>query len=345
MIGVSYMPRRARALLLLVLLHAGADRALGAERGRKPPEGGAVASAKGPPQATGPEVELSRAKLAYERGDYGAAIALLRPLLYPEVLLADEVQVVLGHKLLGMSLFFERDEAGAEQEFNLLLQIRPDFTLDPLVEPMKAVAFFDSLRKRNEGRLGEIRRRQQDEASRQRAAEEAARQRAEVLAKQQAPRVYIERVVSRRVSVLHFVPFGVPQLLEGRRPLGIALAVCESSMLAASLGTWLTVRLRYPEGRFPSGEYGTATGLTATYLTSGAVFWSLVAAGLIEALWHSRTEVTFRELPGPPSDLPPHLVPRPVRSRGAALRPLPFIPVSPLGAEPAGLGLSLGGPL
>src|SRR5689334_20183452 len=108
MIGMSYMPRRTCALLLLVLLHAGADRALGAERRPKPPDGGPVASAKGPGQQAPPEVELSGAKLAYERGDYDQAIALLRPLLYPEVLLGDEGQVVLAHKLLGLSSFFQR---------------------------------------------------------------------------------------------------------------------------------------------------------------------------------------------------------------------------------------------
>lgn len=337
------MPRRTCALLLLVLLHAGADLALGAERRPKATQAGAVATTQGGAQATAPEAELSRGKLAYERGDYGAAIALLRPLLYPEILLADEQQVVAAHKLLGLSYFFERDEGGAEQEFNLLLQLRPDFALDPLVEPLKAVAFVDGLRKRNEERLSEVRRRQRDEAARQRAAEEAAQRRAEVLARQQAPRVYVERTVTRRLSPLHFVPFGLPQLLEGRRRLGIALAVCETTTLAASVGTWLTVRLRYPEGRFPAGDYATATGLTATYLTSGAVFWGLVAAGLVEALWHSRTEVRYRELPGPPADLPQRLRPQ----RRASLRPMPFVPLSPLSpftAEPAGLGLTLGAP-
>src|SRR5579883_1062531 len=67
------------------------------------------------PAARTPEADLSRGKLAYERGDYEAAVQILRPLLYPAVALSDEQQVVQAHKLLGLSFFFLRDEAGAEQ--------------------------------------------------------------------------------------------------------------------------------------------------------------------------------------------------------------------------------------
>ena len=56
--------------------------------------------------------QLGRAKLAYQRGDYGAAVLLLHPLLYPQALLAQEDQVLLAHKLLALSYFFEHDEAG-----------------------------------------------------------------------------------------------------------------------------------------------------------------------------------------------------------------------------------------
>lgn len=281
-------------------------------------------------QGPGPEGDLWRAKLAYERGDYQAAIALLRPLLYPQALLPDEEQVVLAHKLLGLCAFFERDELRAEEEFNLLLQLRPDFTLDPLVDPLKAVAFVDGLRQRNKQRLEEIRRRQEAEADKRRRDEEEARRKAEEQRRREALRIYIERTVVHRLSPLHFVPFGVPQLREGRRTLGVLLAVGEGLTGAASIGAWLAVRLRYPTGTFPMGEYGTATALTATYLSTGAAFWGLVGAGLIEALWHARPEVRVRELPGPPPDLPPE-------QRKTQLR---LLPLAPPGSS---VGVELGG--
>jgi hypothetical protein len=125
------------------------------------------------PTDQSPEARLQRGKLAYQRGDYAAAVLTLRPLLYPQTLLAQEDQLLLAHKLLALSYFFEHDEPGAEQEFNLLLSLRPDFALDQLVDPLKAVAFLDEIRRRNEQRLEEIRHRQQEEEQRQKAEAEA----------------------------------------------------------------------------------------------------------------------------------------------------------------------------
>ena len=254
---------------------------------------------------SGPEAQLGRAKLAYQRGDYGAAVLLLHPLLYPQALLAQEDQVLLAHKLLALSYFFEHNEAGAEQELNLLLSLRPDFALDPVVEPLKAVAFLDDIRRRNEQRLQEIRRRQAEEEQRAKAETEALQRQAELLAQKQARRVYIERVVHKKFSALSLVPFGVPQLYGGRRALGGVLLTGELLTAGASVGSWLTVRLRYPDNTFPPHEFTTAQALTATYLTTGVVFWGLVLTGLIDALLHARTVTEVRELREPPKDLEP----------------------------------------
>lgn len=251
-----------------------------------------------------PEQKLARAKLAYLRGDYGATVGLLRPLLYPETLLAVEDQVILAHKLLAISAFFEHDEAAAEQEFNLLLSLRPDFALDPVVDPLQVVAFLDDIRRRNTERLQEIRRRQAEEEQRKRTEAEALQKQAEILAAQRARRVYIERVVHRRFSVLDLVPFGAPQLWAKRRAVGATLLVGQVLSGGGSLATWLSVRLLYPDGRVPSGQLKSAQALTGVYLGAGAVFWGLVLTGLIDALVHARTIVEVRELSAPPADLP-----------------------------------------
>ena len=74
---------------------------------------------------------------------------------------------------------------------------------------------------------------------------------------------------------------------------------------AASAGTWLTVRLRYPDNTFPAREYQAAQALTGTYLGTGSAFWVLVLAGLVDALWHARTSIEIRELAEPPKELAP----------------------------------------
>ena len=256
------------------------------------------------PEESASAQKLARAKLAYQRGDYGAVLSMLRPMLYPQVLLAQEEQVLLAHKLLALSYFFEHDEANAEQEFNLLLSLRPDFALDPVVEPLKAVSFLDDIKRRNEQRLAEIRRRQAEEEQRQRAEAEQIERQAEELARKQTRRVYLERVVQKRLSALDFLPLGVPQFVGGRRVLGGVLATGEVLTGAASLGAWLAVRLRYPDSTFPPRELTTARALTATYLSTGVAFWGLILTGLIDAILHARTRVDVRRLPGPPADMP-----------------------------------------
>ena len=65
----------------------------------------------------------------------------------------------------------------------------------------------------------------------------------------------------------------------------------------------VTVRLRYPDNTFPPREFTAAQALTATYLTTGVVFWGLVLTGLIDALLHARTVTEVHELREPPKDL------------------------------------------
>ncbi len=255
--------------------------------------------------ATTPEQKLERARLAYLRGDYGSAVATLRPLLYPQTLLAVEDQVILAHKLLAISAFFEHDEPAAEQEFNVLLSLRPDFALDPVVDPLQAVAFLDDIRRRNTERLQEIRRRQAEEEQRRRAEAEALQKQAELLAEKRSRRIYIERVIHRRFSALDLLPFGIPQLVARRRAVGAVLLVGEALSGGGSLGTWLAVRLLYPDGKVPTPQLKTAQALTGVYLGSGAVFWGLVLGGLVDALIHARTIVEVRELSAPPADFPP----------------------------------------
>jgi hypothetical protein len=109
------------------------------------------------------------------------------------------------------------------------------------------------------------------------------------------------------------------------------------------MGSWLTVRLRYPDNTFPPREYGTAQALTATYLTTGVVFWGLVLTGLIDALLHARTVVEVHELREPPKDFKESGPPR------VTLQPLLGTPVvgegTPGGLPPSALpsyGLQLG---
>src|SRR5262249_2077847 len=49
-----------------------------------------------------PAVEFERGKNAFARGEYGRAVELLRPLVYPEVRLETEGEIVQAHRMLGV---------------------------------------------------------------------------------------------------------------------------------------------------------------------------------------------------------------------------------------------------
>jgi hypothetical protein len=100
-----------------------------------------------------PAEQFDRARVAYERNDYGSVVSLLSPLLYPSIQLASADQVVEAHRLLGIALYKTRDRAGAEREFAVLLNSNPDFRLDRLVDGVELAQFVDKMRQHMEDDL------------------------------------------------------------------------------------------------------------------------------------------------------------------------------------------------
>ncbi|HEY7957029.1 MAG TPA: hypothetical protein VII38_17105 [Polyangia bacterium] len=236
-----------------------------------------------------PQVALQASELSYKKQRYQDVEQAVRPLLYPTIELSTEESVVEAHRLLALSYFFQKKMPEARQEVVALLALRPGFELDPIVEPPVAVSFFQNIRREQEGRLQEIRRRQQEEAERTRRETERKR----AAEKARAERVFIEKRVERHSRWLAMLPFGVGQLQNGQKGKAIFFAVSELATGALSLATWLNVYFRYPVGKdpatgalipqYPAGEATTAQGLVGTQLASGAAFWALVAWGIIDA--------------------------------------------------------------
>jgi len=136
---------------------------------------------------------LDQGRTAYDRGDYGRAIDTINPLLYPSIELGTEDEVVSAHKLLALSYFFVNKQKEAENEVTSLLALRPNYQLDPIVDPPVAVRFFDDVRKRQSERLNALKKRELEES--ERAHKEEERRLAEARAK--AERIYVDRRVLR----------------------------------------------------------------------------------------------------------------------------------------------------
>jgi hypothetical protein len=230
-----------------------------------------------------PQTSLEQGRLAYERGDYAEAVALLHPLLYPRIELGTEDAVVETHRLLALAELFQKQERDAEQEFVALLALRPNFELDPIVDPPSAVSFFQDVKLRQEARLAEIRRRQLEEETRRRREEQ--RRLEEQHAK--AERVYIERTVQQNSRLIALIPFGIGQFQNRHFKKAILFAVSEVLLGAWWAGMTLAIDQRYPSHRFPVDDKDTANTLLALQVSAAAAFWAVVGWGIIDA------QVTF----------------------------------------------------
>lgn len=248
---------------------------------------------------------LAVGRTAYERGDYARAIATIRPLLYPTIELGTEEEVVQAHRLLALSYFFVDEPKRAEEEFISLLALRPNYALDPIVDPPLAVRFFEEVKRRQGERLKAIQAREREERERRQREEE--RQRAQARAR--AERVYVDRVVERHSRLVAALPFGIGQAQNGQTGKAIAFGVAEGALGLTSLAAFLAIQYKYPVNpttlhrQFPADEARTATALVGLQLAAGAAFWATVVWGILDAeLLFKREVVTHtreREAPAP----------------------------------------------
>ena len=232
---------------------------------------------------TTPERVLQEAADAYVRSDFATVVKLLRPLLYPRMLLTSQAQVIPAYKLLGISYLFEKDKVQAEKQFMALLSLKTDWALDPLVDPPAAVKFLADVKRRNAERIKAILERERRERERKRIEEQRQRdeeRRRALLAAQS--QIVVERTITRHSYWINFVPFGAGQFQNGHRKKGYALLGAELSLGALSIGTALAVRFAYPNGLPPNDD--TARGLGITQVVSGALCLATVAYGIIDAL-------------------------------------------------------------
>ena len=229
-----------------------------------------------------PDEDLVAAGMAYDRGDYRSTITLLRPLLYPTIALPSQKKAIQARRLLGLSYLFEKDEPGAEKQFLAILAQRPGYRLDSLSDPAAALEFFQRVKRKNAELLEAIRKREELERL---AREQQAALREDAESEKNPHRgEYLQREVTRRNFWINLAPLGAGQFQNGHRTKGIVLASLQAALGALSLGTYLGLRLSYPDGQVPGDEWGQAQGLKYTQIISGAACLGLVAYGVIDAL-------------------------------------------------------------
>jgi hypothetical protein len=246
--------------------------------------------------AAPPSAEFTRGKAAYERAEYSRAIEVLRPLLYPELRLETEGQVVEAHRMLGVSHLFEKQNELAAQEFRKLLQMRPDYRFDALLDPPQVVDFFNGVLREYEGELARIEQRRKQ-------AEVEERQKREAYERSKNGPTVVERHMIRNSFTVNFIPFGAGQFQNGQRKKGYGFLISETTLAAVSVGAFATNFALY--GFRPKSPCQSQTGpcvadntdknrselLTRVQVVSGGLFFAVAAWGIADAILNFKPEV------------------------------------------------------
>jgi hypothetical protein len=251
-----------------------------------------------------PRETFERGRTAFGRAEYKRAIEILNPLLYPEVLLDSEGEVVQAHRMLGVSYLFAGRSDEAKREFHKLLELRPDYRFDPLLDPQQVVDAFNAVVKDEEGEIAAIEGRR-----RQRDAEIAARV-------QREQRLHATTTVlryERHSYLINFVPFGAGQFQNDQRRKGWFFFGAEAGLAAISVGALATNFALYganpyrkcqqnppgvgacPPADIDHTQEDHSRTLLGVQLVSGGLFFATAIWGVIDAVRHYQREVLLPE--------------------------------------------------
>lgn len=240
-------------------------------------------------QQLSPVDAMNRAARYFDYGDYPAVSRILTRLDVNGIE-SQELRID-AYRLLGLSLFYQGKRGEAYRAFLELLYLDPDFQMDPFYVPPAAAEAFNEVRHDAEAQLAPLRaqRHAEQEAKRRALEEEAARRKARELEDEQRRMTALAPVVERRVVSHEFwvtmLPFGVGQLQNGDRTLGIGLATGQVVAGATSAGSALLIEgLRdNGTGKFGAGNYPLATRLNVAKWVGAGIFYALWIGGAIHA--------------------------------------------------------------
>jgi tetratricopeptide (TPR) repeat protein len=175
--------------------------------------------------------DFTKARNAYEGGEYAAAVERFTALLASEP--RNPAIVLESQKLLGVSYLFVGDQAAAEAALLKLLTLSPEFELDPMLFPIEVIDFFTDVKARNDERLAALTRaRASEEAARRQAEEERRLAEIEKLKRN----VYLERNLERRSWLVAILPLGAGQF-QNDEPVKGALFLGGELLLGAAVAT------------------------------------------------------------------------------------------------------------
>lgn len=261
-----------------------------------------------------PEREVEIARALFEAGKYADALKRARDAM-GMANFSDNQRLKL-HEIAGVSAFNLGDTKGAQQHFLQLLQLNPDYILDPFAVPPPAIKIFEQVRKDNADALNLVRQQialklEQDKraaAERERLAKEQEERRRRL---EEMTKSVTIRTVTKHPFLLNFVPFGAGQFEQGRFGWGIAFAASEGVAAVLSIVSYFAIESLYENytyeipgrltadgtnvvkitvRRIPPSRRGEFEAWRAIKLTTGIAFYALWAGGVGEAIFRHQSE-------------------------------------------------------
>ncbi|HEY3546844.1 MAG TPA: hypothetical protein VGK17_12265, partial [Propionicimonas sp.] len=190
------------------------------------------------PQPVTARDALFNARIEFQKGNFRQAVKILEDAAtagseFSTTEKLDSAQLqALSHVYLG-------EPKEAQEHFQELLLMNPDYFLDPLIygeearNVVVATRTDPELQPRLEKRREEIRQAKLREAEARKTAEEAEKRRRELAAiPEQVP------IVVKHNALLNVLPFGVPQIEQNRVLPGILFAVAQGVTITSSVLTY-----------------------------------------------------------------------------------------------------------
>jgi hypothetical protein len=229
--------------------------------------------------AAAPSQRLARARAEFERGEFRSVVESLEPELYPMTLIVDRDELIEARYLLGVAHFYLRDNDKARREFQALLFLDPDRSLDPATESPEVYAFFEGVKGELRQQLEELRRQKQKEEEERRLP---------------SREVLIERTIREPGSPIgHFVPLGYGQFRNGQTGKGVLFLTSQALTGGASIAlfTYQAVTYGIPSTYSVPADRDRIRNLQIIQVGTGAAFLALYGWSVIDSFVNERPRV------------------------------------------------------
>lgn len=269
-----------------------------------------------------PTQDLDRARKNFRDKDYESAIPILNTLLYPELQLARQEEMIEAQLMLGAAHYETGKRERAVEEFEKVIQLEPDRSITTLFYSEGAVRLFEETKRVVQERI-------ERDAQKRKVAEELER-----IRKYRESLVLVET----RSYYVNFIPFGAGQFQNKQRGKGVAMAATQGLTFGASFGIWLYLAGTYGlvSNNVPFEDARRVRLLQQVEVGAGIAFLGLYAVGVVDALLNFQPRAQLQGADDIIKDITPPPAP-PSRTRTSWHDKLRVGPV----LLPSGVGIGL----